>query len=111
MATALCLRRELKGVMIPSGRGCGRRWARRVTGLGVVLREWPDEAKPPDPAPLTPRQVLGTQRKPEGRAMWWDNQIPPTDRIGGLVVGWMVRPGGDRGARPAGCGEHALDRP
>jgi len=81
-----------------------------MTGLVVVLRRGPDEAKPPVRAPLTPRQVLGTRRKPEGRAMWRDNQIPPTYRIGGLIVGGMDRPCGDRGARPAGCGEHWPDR-
>ena len=35
---------------------------------------------------LTPMQVLGTQREPEGQAMWWDNQVPLMTLVGGLVV-------------------------
>ena len=96
---------------IPSGRDARQALGASDDGQVVVSREWPDEAKPLVLAPLTSRQVLGTRRKPEGRAMWWDNQIPPTDWIGGLIGGWMVRPAGDRGARPAGSGEHEPDRP
>ena len=35
---------------------------------------------------LTPMQVLGTRREPEGQAMWWDNQVPLMTLVGGLVV-------------------------
>ena len=35
---------------------------------------------------LTPMQVLGTQREPEGQAMWWDNQVPLMTLVGGEVA-------------------------
>ena len=39
-----------------------------------------------DVGALTPMQVLGTQREPEGQAMWRDNQVPLMTVVGGLVV-------------------------